>query len=113
MNDRDEFVEHVKKQAKARWKWKNSILAAVLALIFWPFGLLYVSWKKALGAAVLLLVAAQIFRYIFGLWPPPVWVRYLTLVLLAVYAYTDTRWTNAAIEYYKHGLPGAGMQKPS
>ena len=35
MNDRDEFVEHVKKQAKARWKWKNfsrKMTVAMMAL---------------------------------------------------------------------------------
>ena len=106
-----EFEEHVKREATTRWKWKNPWIGAVLSLIVGPFGYFYFSWKKALIGLVVLLVAAQILRY-NGWWPAPVWLRVVGTLAFAAYAYLDIRWTNAAIEYYKHGLPGTGTQKP-
>lgn len=109
-NDED-HLEYLKRQAMTRWKWKNPLLAAALALIIGPLGFLYFSWKKALLGIVVAFVLAEILRY-NGWWPPAVWLRLLAMLGFAVYAYMDTRYTNAAIEYYKHGLPGTGTQKP-
>lgn len=89
--------------------WIQSIRSNLLSRK--SLGLLYYSWKKALLGLVIVFVAAEIMRY-NGWWPAPIWVRLLAMVAFGIYAYADTRWTNATIEFYRYGLPGTGIQKP-
>jgi hypothetical protein len=108
----EDISGYLKRQAMTRWRWKNPLLAAGLAVIFGPFGYLYFSWKKSLVGLVVVSILAEIARF-NGWWPPAIWMRLLAGLGFAAYAYMDTRYTNAAIEYYKYGLPGTGTQKPS
>ena len=112
MSQTDEYLDHCEESAVLRWKWKNPYIAAAIAFIFGPFGLFYFSWKKAIIALILVFILAEAMRY-NGWWPPTLWIKLFAMLSFAIYAYMDTRYTNAAIEHYKYGLSGTGTQDPS
>ena len=96
MNNKS-FTEHLEEEAKKK-KLKNPWLGALLALIFGPLGLLYYSWKSALGGfivvSIVILFLIRAFDYDLT------W--YFYNIPIAFYAYFDIKFWNAGVTYYKH-----------
>jgi hypothetical protein len=57
----------------------------------------------------MLAVAATVFD--FSLHAP--WIRWGMVTLMGIYAYLDTRYKNSAVEFYKYGMVGTGIEKPT
>jgi len=62
-------------------KTKNPIVAAILGLLFGPFGYLYIAWTYAI-ATFLVVVLFAIIVAILGFWISP-WVKFLILPVMA------------------------------
>ncbi len=106
-----DFLQHEIRQATTKWKWKNPLLAAALVFAFGPLGFLYTSWRLTLGwLFVVLLLAGAGLVFDFSLRTP--WIRWGLVTIMALYVYLDTRYKNSAIEFYKHGMLGTGIEKP-
>lgn len=83
--------------ATIAWAWKDPLrkpkkpwLGALLAFVFGPLGLLYYSWKLAVGLLVAVLwVAVKATLYLPETLPPE--LQYFTLPALAVFAFLDIK----------------------
>ncbi|HPO68202.1 MAG TPA: hypothetical protein PLE40_00400 [Candidatus Pacearchaeota archaeon] len=100
VNDNRDFIEHVRKEAQTK-KIKKPWLGALLALIFGPIGLIYYSWKAAIGWFILLAVGVFLLNIIFPDFQFPSWSKYIVLPVIASYTYFDIKWWNSAITYWK------------
>jgi hypothetical protein len=100
-----EFVENQKQKTLHKWKWKNPLLAGLLAFLH-PAGMLYSSVP---GALVCLAIWLAMVIY----WKNrPSGTGIALACMFGIYAYLETRWRNAAVEKWKYGLPGTGNQNP-
>jgi hypothetical protein len=98
-----EYLEATRLNAIHKWKWRHPWLAATLGVL--PLGMLYTS----VGAAIVYFLVSIAWLS----WAErPRWGSILIMLASGVYAYQSTRWRNAALEYWKYGLPGTGTQNP-
>lgn len=101
-----EFLKDTKNKAKNVWKWRSPWIAAILAFIH-PLGMLY-------NSAFAFFVYFILWIFIALYWQDrPAGVGFFLALIFSVYAFTNTRWKNAAIEKWKYDLPGTGMQNPN
>lgn len=99
------FLEDTQYKAQKIWKWKNPWIAAILALIH-PVGMLYTS----IPASIIYLI---IWIKIYYDWTNrPFGVGLVLAGVFSFYAFNDTKWKNAAIEKWRYGLSGTGIQNP-
>ena len=105
LTEEEEFYSEQRFKAITKWKWKNPYLAAFLAFIH-PIGMLYSSIP---GAILYFLLWIAMFTY----WPSrPRGVGIGLATAFAVYGFFNTKWKNAAIEKWRYGLEGTGLQNP-
>lgn len=100
-----DFLNNTKYKAEKVWKWKSPWIAAILAFIN-PLGMLYTSIPAFFVYLILWLII------ILNWLNRPIWVDLIIGLIFSFYAFNDIKWKNAAIEKWRYGLPGTGMQNP-
>jgi hypothetical protein len=72
-------------------KRKNPLVAGLLALLFGPLGLLYLSWKAMIAGTLLVFLGTEIVRFRSGTDTVPPWWPFVVAPSCAVYAYLTSR----------------------
>lgn len=97
--------------SKARVSRKRPWVAAILAVVFGPLGLIYLGWRYAL--TFLIAVGAFLAFTSSGMgFGTATWVRYVTLLLIAYKAFILAKTRNEALENDDDILLRASMSFP-